>query len=341
VKNAINHGAIGFLLFTDPLNHMMLKPQGYPWPSLSKFKSDINVPFQLYCMEENAIPVMHVGENVICKLFGSVDSLKRIQAAIDKNMHPASYLIKGSSCTIDVKIKKEIVYTKNVVGFIKGSDKKKNDEIVIVGAHYDHVGFKNNHKEGEDYIFNGADDNASGTAGVMAVAKAFSSSGKAPARSILFILFSGEELGLIGSEYYWELPLLPLDNSVAMINMDMISRNGPDSLQIEGASVNPDLASILEKENEIVGLKVIPSSEEFFGRSDHYNFYKKGVSSVDIFTGLHKDYHTVNDNPDKIDPVKAAKVATLVYRAVKVIAEGDGKLKMLNGNEILNKVNTK
>lgn len=333
VKNAKKHGAIGMLLMTDPLNHMMLKPQGYPWPSLSKFASQANDNLP-YVMEETdnntAITVVQVGEGIIDHLFGSIDSLKSIQMTIDKTLKPNSFVIKGSNCELAVKVIVKRTYARNVVGYIRGSDKKLRDEVVVIGGHYDHIGMKGTHRNGEDYIYNGADDNASGTAGVMTVAKAMSVKSKAPRRSILFILFAGEELGLLGSEYYCSHPLLPLDKTVAMLNLDMISRNGKDSLQIEGADVNPDVAAIMLKENEKIGLKYIPTGDEFSGSSDHHSFFVKGISSVDIFAGLHKDYHTVRDNPDKIDHDKAARITRLVYRSVRVMANEKRRYKIIN-----------
>ncbi len=320
VRNAKVHGAIGLFFVTDPLNYMMLKPQGYPWSSLSKFMKGGNIQFHVDTRVEGAIPAIHVGEKVIVKLFGSIDSLKAIQAGIDKELKPNSFLIGNSSCELNVSLITISTSARNVVGMIKGSDKKLKSEVVIIGGHYDHVGCNLQHKEGEDYIYNGADDNASGTAGVMAVAKAFAANRKAPARSLFFICFAGEEMGLIGSDYYTEHPLLPVEESVAMLNMDMIGRNGSDTLQIEGADLNPDLRDIMLKENVGLGLKYVQTGNEMMSRSDHYNFFKLGITAVDITGGLHPDYHTVRDNPDKLDCDKASRIARLVYRTAKVIA---------------------
>lgn len=320
VRNAMAHGAIGLFFVTDPLNHMMLKPQGYPWQSLSKLMKNSQLPFQVDTREADGIPAIHVGDKVVEKLFGSVDSLKSVQARIDKTLKPHSFIIERSVCELKVSLRINTTSAKNVVGMIKGSDKKLREDIVIIGGHYDHVGCMLQHKEGEDYIYNGADDNASGTAGVMAVAKAFASNRKAPARSLFFICFAGEEMGLIGSDYYTKHPLLPIEKSVAMLNMDMIGRNGSDTLQIEGADLNPDLRDIMLKENVDLGLKYVPTGNEMMGRSDHYNFFKLGITAVDITGGLHPDYHTVRDNPDKLDCDKASRIARLVYKTARVIA---------------------
>lgn len=319
VENAINHGAIGLLVVTDPLNHIMLTPQGYPWPSLSKFMPQDNLPIEL-CVNNPSIPLVQVGESVVKYFFGSVDSLKNIQRRIDKDYKPQSFAISNSSCQLATKLITHDYIAKNVVGYIKGKDRKLKNEFVIIGGHYDHVGYMAKHKPGEDYIFNGADDNASGTAGVIANAKAFTSMKNKPKRSVLFICFAGEEKGLYGSDYYVEHPLFPLDKSVAMLNMDMIGRNGNDTLEVDGFEYNPDLAKIMLKEAANLGLKQFDSKEYLFERSDHYNFFKHGMTAVDITSGLHKDYHTVRDNPDAINPLKAALISKLTFKTAWIMA---------------------
>ena len=328
LENAKNHGAVGMLVVTDPLNHIMMTPQGYPWPSLSRFLPQDNLPIVL-CKKENSIPLAQVGESVIKYLFGSVDSLKNIQKRIDKSNSPASYELASAKCELSTILKTKEYIAKNVVGYIEGRDKKLKNELVIIGGHYDHVGFMSHHKEGEDYIFNGADDNASGTAGVMATAKAFTAMSVKPKRSILFILLAGEEKGLYGSDYYVEHPLYPLDKSVAMLNMDMIGRNGNDTLQIDGFEFNPDLAKIMLKEAKNFGLKQIEGKEYLFERSDHFNFFKQGITAVDISSGLHNDYHTVRDNPETINPLKVALISKLTFKTAWIMANEKKHYKIL------------
>lgn len=320
VQNAIEHGAVGLLLVNGPLTHIWLKPQGYPWPSLSKFLPQDNLPIELCVQSRNYIPVVHIGEGVVKHLFNSIDSLKNIQKIIDSTYQPFSFPIPDYKCNLKTQTKTNTLIAKNVIGYIDGRNKKMKNELVVIGGHYDHVGYIRNHKQGEDYIFNGADDNASGTAGVLAVAKAFSSMKKSPKRSILFILFAGEEKGLLGSDYYVDNPLFPLNKTVVMLNLDMIGRNGEDTMEITGVKQNPDLCKIIFKENEKIGLKQTVGKEDLFGRSDHYNFYKKNISAVDISSGLHNDYHTVRDNPNTINFIKATKISKLTFRTAWVVA---------------------
>lgn len=326
-ENAIARGAAGMLLITDPLNHQMMMPRGYPWPSLSKIIPMDALPMTL---ESNrpAIPVVHAGKEVAELLFGSVDSLKKIQLAIDSKLKPMSREYPDIRVKMKTTVADKKIRTNNVIGIIPGKDPVLRNEYLVIGAHYDHDGFMKNHPEGVDYIFNGADDNASGTAGVLAVAEAFSRM-KPPARSVVFMAFSAEEKGLFGSETYVRNPLFPLDKTIAMLNMDMISRNSIDSLYLEGATASPDLTEIVKIQNKEFGFKII-ADDKFTGGSDHANFFKHNVPFVFFFSGLHSDYHTVRDNPDKVNPEKAAKVAKLAFKTAWYIANDNKRYKIVD-----------
>ena len=313
MKNAIKHGALGILVVNGPMQYSSVKARGFPWPSLSKVIPQDAVPMNLCADSEDEIPAMHIGEEAVKLLFGSVDSLKRLEAKIEKDLSCASFELSGIKVRMHANIITRVFHPKNVVGFIQGTDPVLSKQVVIIGAHYDHVGFKKEHKEGEDYIFNGADDNASGTSGVMSLAYAFSKLKDKPRRSIMFILFAGEEKGLFGSRYYTTHPLHPLASTVAMLNMDMISRNYPDSLYLEGARQSPDITNIIREQNKKTKFTLVVKDNDFLGGSDHYYFYKHNVPFIFFFTGLHKDYHQVSDNPDKVDCSKAARVARLAF----------------------------
>jgi len=323
MKNAIAHGAIGMLVVNGPLQYSSVKARGYPWPSLSKVIPKDAVPWELCMDNDDQIPAIHIGEEVIRQLLGNLDSLKYLQEKIDKNLTPVSFLIPGTNVRMHANILTDIRTVKNVIGYLPGTDPVLSKQMLIIGAHYDHVGYLKEHKEGEDFIFNGADDNASGTSGVMAVAHAFSQMKKKSRRSILFMCFAGEEKGLFGSRYYTTHPLYPLAATVAMLNMDMISRNDPDSLYLEGALQSPDITQIFQEENKKTKFTLVVKQNEFLGGSDHYNFYKHNVPFAYAFTGLHKDYHQVGDNPDKADCEKAAKVSRLVLFSAYRIANED------------------
>ncbi|MCX6284693.1 MAG: M28 family peptidase, partial [Bacteroidetes bacterium] len=192
MKNAMKHGVAGMLIVNGPLQYSSVKARGFPWPSLSKVIPKDAVPLHLCIDNEDQIPAMHIGEEVVKLLFGSVDSLKHLEARIEKDLSCVSYELPGTKVSMHANIITTVFHAKNVIGYLQGSDPVLNKQLVIIGAHYDHVGYKKEHKADEDYIFNGADDNASGTSGVMSVAHAFSMLKEKPKRSMMFILFAGE-----------------------------------------------------------------------------------------------------------------------------------------------------
>ena len=312
IRIAREHGAIGVLVATDPLNHTSLSPRGFPWPSLSRIIPKDALPLTLGAEESTKVPVVQIGESVITLLFGSVDSLKTIQAGIDRRLTPHSYAIEGTEAFLETSTEKKDMSSRNVVGLLPGSDPRLRDEIVIVGAHYDHVGYRKEHAPGERYIFNGADDNASGTCALLGVAAALGGLPSAPRRSILCIAFSGEEKGLYGSEYYARAPLFPMKNTVAMLNMDMVGRNGEDSLYLICADGSPDIDRIAHEEDKTEGF-VLVETKLTVGGSDHMSFMKRNIPNLFFTSGLEDVYHTVNDRPELIDTRKIARVARLVF----------------------------
>lgn len=312
IENAKAHGAAGLVILNEPANHKSMKPRGYPWPSLSKtLKKEVGPTH--FCGDSTfTIPVVHGGEEVALSLFGTIDSLKRIQLLIDSLLVPRSFEFSNTTSTLQIDIQEIEKYrVPNLIAQLEGSDSILKNEFVVIGAHYDHVGFIDKHKADSDYIFNGADDNASGTSGVLSIAYAFSKMHPRPKRSVVFMLFSGEEKGLLGSKWYVEHPAVPLSHTVAMFNLDMIGRNAEDTLQLIGAIQNEDLYQVVCKWNKKIGFKLIP--KRMSGGSDHWSFYSKGIPSLFFFSGLHKDYHQTSDNPDKINFRKVSRVSRLVF----------------------------
>ena len=212
--------------------------------------------------------------------------------------------------------------SENIWAFIEGSEKP--DEIIVISAHYDHVGTK----DGE--VYNGADDDGSGTSALLELAQAFQiakKEGHGPKRSILFLHVTGEEHGLHGSRFYSENPLFPLENTVADVNIDMIGRrdeihpNTNDYVYIIGANrLSSELDFVCSIMNQkYVGLDLDyrfndpKDPNHFYERSDHYNFAKHGIPSIFFFNGVHADYHKKTDEPDKIEYDALAKRAQLAF----------------------------
>ncbi len=212
----------------------------------------------------------------------------------------------------------------NVVGILRGSDPVLSNTYVVLSAHFDHVGVGAPDETG-DSIFNGADDDASGTSVMMEVAEAFASAGVRPARSLIFLAVSGEEKGLFGSRHFVANSPVPLDSIVANVNMDMVGRNAPDSvigIGLDYTSLGP-LVQRIAREQPALGLTVMPDpvpEERLFLRSDHYNFAREGVPAIFFTTGLHDDYHRPSDEPDTIDDDKAARVGRLVFHLTAAVA---------------------
>ncbi len=218
----------------------------------------------------------------------------------------------------------------NVVGILEGSDPVLKREYIVFSAHMDHVGINPSAKG--DSIWNGADDDASGTAGVLELAEAFSQPGARPKRSLIFLTVSGEEKGLWGSEYFASHMPVAVEQVVANLNMDMIGRNWRDTIAVIGKE-HSDLGATLERVNaalpelQMHAIDDIWPNENFYVRSDHYNFARRGIPILFFFNGTHKDYHQASDSPDKIDAEKEARIVKLVYYLGEAIANASDRPK--------------
>jgi hypothetical protein len=211
----------------------------------------------------------------------------------------------------------------NVVAIRRGSDPALQDTYVVLTAHFDHLGVGEPDEQG-DSIYNGADDNASGTAAVLEVARAFMALPEAPSRSVVFLMVSGEEKGLLGSMAWVDEPTVPLDGIIANINLDMVGRNHPDTVIAIGQEYST-LEAVLHRivDRPGLGLSVIrdPEPEKmFFFRSDQLSFIQRGIPAVFFTTGDHPDYHQQSDRPERIDPDKLARVARLAFHLAYEIA---------------------
>ncbi len=216
----------------------------------------------------------------------------------------------------------------NVIGFLSGYDANLRNEVVVIGAHYDHLGMGGaNALDSVKAIHYGADDNASGTAGLLELAEYYSKNRFEVKRSILFIAFSGEEEGLFGSKYYVEHPLLPLKNTQAMINLDMIGRLSVDSnmLILEGMGTSPAWKDMVTKLNEESKFN-LHLKQTGRGPSDQASFYSKEIPVIFFFTGLHSDYHRATDTPDKINCAGEEKVLTMVQHVATTLANAPERI---------------
>jgi Zn-dependent M28 family amino/carboxypeptidase len=238
---------------------------------------------------------------------------------------PASQPLK-SDLSLTTDVVHEVVPAYNVVGMIEGSDPILKNEVIIIGAHYDHLGLGGEGSlaptSGE--IHHGADDNASGTAGVLELARLFSSQKPKPKRTIVFMAFGGEEEGLLGSNYYVSHPLLPLANTVAMINMDMIGRMKDSKLVIGGVGTAKEWRDMMAADTEKSFQLTL--NEDGFGPSDHSSFYAKQIPVLFFWTGTHNDYHKPSDTFEKINYDDEARILAMVARIVNQLDTADKRL---------------
>ena len=296
--NAKMHGAAGLILIDDSAAH-----PGEPW-EMQKFGSTAG-PL------DAGIAILQVKEERIDAWFQEAGkSLPAVEAAIDKDLRPQSFAFPDAlQVDAGVDIARVVKTVHNVVAYVPG----ETGEYVIIGAHYDHLGMGGQYSltPSVTAIHPGADDNASGTAGVIELARWYSRQPKQK-RGILFLSFAGEEMGLLGSAYYVAHPELPLAKAVAMINMDMIGRIRDGKVYIGGAATGTGLRPMLEQVAPKYHLKVDYSEGPESGSSDHTSFTSGQVPLLFFFSGLHSDYHKPSDTWDKIDAPDAALLLTLV-----------------------------
>jgi hypothetical protein len=219
--------------------------------------------------------------------------------------------------------------TQNVVALLRGGDPALRREYVVIGAHFDHLGRSTTgalDPEARDAVRLGADDNASGTAAVLELARIFAKS--PPRRSLLFVNFSGEEQGTLGSSYFVDHMPVPIDSVDAMLNFDMVGRLRADRLIVYGVATAKELLEILERANAATRL-AIAAQGDGFGPSDHSSFYARGIPVLHFFTDLHDDYHRATDVAEKVDAGGEARVVALAERVAREIADRPSRLTYL------------
>ncbi|WP_308239885.1 M28 family peptidase [Hymenobacter sp. J193] len=268
-------------------------------------------------------------------LHTSAEKLASYRDATAAARQPSASPFKPAAFTIKAARKQETFATENVLGFLEGSDKK--EEVLVISSHYDHLGIKNG------VVYNGADDDGSGTVGVLELAEAFTKAkaeGHGPRRSILFLTVTGEEQGLFGSEYYTDHPVYPLAQTIADLNMDMIGRTDkqhegkPDYVDLVGSDkLSSELHAISEATNaKYTKLELDyhyndpKDPERVYYRSDHYNFAKHKIPVIFYTTGDHADYHQPTDDVEKIEFEKLQKRAQLVFYTAWELVNRDQRI---------------
>jgi hypothetical protein len=251
-----------------------------------------------------------------------------LEKKMETDMKPESFDAPGTHVHVVSDVVRTRKTVRNVVGAVTGSDSTLQNEWVVVGAHYDHLGLGDQNSLAPSLIgqiHHGADDNASGTAGVLELARLAAKNKTEWKRSLLFITFAGEELGLLGSSNFVNHPTIPIRNIMAMINMDMIGRLNNDRLFVGGVGTSPNFKPWLEQLNKPIHLQ-LDYSDSGYGASDHTSFNAKKIPVLFFFSGLHTDYHKPSDTSDKINAKGAARVLSLVFMMMDRAATEVGRL---------------
>ncbi len=264
------------------------------------------------------ICVQQVKRNFVADLFRTEGKdFSSLQSEIDRSKKPSSFIFTKSKASLSTEIKEIEKKGRNVAGMLTGSDPVLKNEYIVIGAHYDHLGIdqlkeSSMYKGKDKQIHNGADDNASGTSGLLEVAEKLASMKGLLKRSVIFAAFSGEELGILGSTYMTNNFPFDIKNVTGMLNMDMIGRlNDENSLTIIGSGTAAEWKEILNKKNSY-GFK-LGMSDGGSGGSDHQAFSNKNIPVLFFFTGTHSDYHKPTDDADKINYDGEAKVVNYVF----------------------------
>ena len=340
-------GAEGILFVRDAHNHE--EPFEFEvaarnhWPEEPRYLQHLNLASRI---ERLDIPAARISPEVANRLLAvtgkSLDELT-VAAETAGGMPPEP--LRGLTLELRSSVDRQRRTDRNVVALLEGSDPRLKDQLVLVCAHYDHDGVEG------DQIFNGADDDGSGIVGVIEIAEAFALAareGHRPRRSILFAAWNTEEWGLFGSWAYTENPLWPLENTAAVLNMDMIGRNeevpaeggrrfrglepqtaesNSDAVNVLGYSRSPDLRSEVEAANGAIGLELKfrydDNSSNLLARSDQWPFLQLGVPALFFHTGLHPDYHRPEDRPEAINYQKLERIVRLVYQTSWNVAQSD------------------
>lgn len=275
------------------------------------------------------IPVVNVKREIIEKLFSeNGKTLSEVQKTINSTKKPNSFALTGCSASIKTSFKYIQANTANIIGYLEGTDPVLKNEVIVIGGHMDHLGdgthYGTFNESGKPEIHNGADDNASGSAGVLELAQKMASQHNYK-RSYLFMLFGGEEAGLLGSSYFVKSSLFSNYNITCMINMDMIGRMTDNKLIVEGAGTSSVWKHAIDSLNNLKENLTLTFKDEGFGPSDQSTFYSKDMPVLMFFTGLHPDYHKPTDDWDKINVDGEVKTLNLVYATLVYLDNRDSK----------------
>jgi Peptidase family M28/PA domain/PDZ domain len=308
ISNAASHGAVAVLFVNGPQTGEGDADKLMEFGEQADFRVAKIPAVQITRATADALIQPALGKN-----------LREMQSAIDSDMKPRSGNLEGRRCTGEITVRQKLAPVKNVLGVLEGTGPHAN-ETIVVGAHYDHLGYGEvgSMAPGAREIHNGADDNASGTTGLIELARRLSRRGALP-RRVLFAAFTAEERGLIGSDYYVKNPAVPLEQTVTMINLDMIGRLRNDKLIVEGVGTAQEFRPLVESLNRPFGFNLKPVASGL-GPSDQTSFCLRKIPVLFYWTDYHPDYHKPSDDWDKISLDGIDRVVSLVEESVIALA---------------------
>lgn len=263
----------------------------------------------------------------LLRLAGIQKNLKTIQQEIYDTKAPSSFEVHDVSITMRTDVIKKYSRTANVLGYLEGSHPERKKQVVILGAHFDHLGWggegSGSMQPDTNAIHFGADDNASGSAALLELAQAMSAAKKSLQRSYIFAAFSAEEMGLLGASHYVKNPTSPIENTIAMFNLDMVGRLRDSSLYVQGVGSSPIWKTLVDDANTSFGFN-LRLGQDGHGPSDHASFYAKDIPVLFFFTGTHPDYHRPSDTWEKINYDGKKAIAEFVYK-IGMLLDGADK----------------
>ena len=279
--------------------------------------------------QHEGFPIVHCRREVLDRMINAAlgCDLAKLEEQIDDGPKPHSQELTGWRATGKIDVQRNETLVKNVVGVLEGEGPNA-DETIVIGAHYDHVGFRMLAGEKKE-VRNGADDNASGTAAMIEIARTLAARDKKPGRRIVFIAFTAEERGLLGSAHYVNHPLFPIKKTVAMLNMDMVGRLNDNKLIVHGSGTAKGFEGLLDELNGEHGFEM-SKKPGGFGASDHSSFYGKRIPVLFLFSGLHEDYHRPTDDFEKINVPGMRRITQMAIEIAERWANADGRPEYVN-----------
>ncbi len=319
LQQAKRNGAAAILLVNDPFT------------TVKESQDTLSKP-AAFGTRSGAVPMAHVSQCIVNRLLAAsplaiegsetgLGDLAAVEQEIDRTFRPCSQRLAGWTAEIRCDFETVQARVANIVGVLDGVGPLANETIVI-GAHYDHIGYGEfgSRRRGVHEVHNGADDNASGTAAIMELARRFGNRSPKPARRLVFIAFSAEEKGLIGSRYYIEHPLFPLEDTVAMFNFDMIGQMRGDALHVYGARSADEFPALIDQAIDDAGLALKPVAR-IMANGDHFGFYQRGIPAFHFFTGLTEQYHTPDDDFETLNIKGVVRAIDYCERLLERVVE--------------------